>query len=207
MQAILLAFLFLFSTIAVPIILFYGVYEGTGRTYLRALKKSQFSSILAGMPKTYIATPIRKKNITPVGASSFKLELTDMPTVESNSVDLKALPDFQSLTGTLRRKAAHLVQAMQKVEQHNLSVEDTHNLGVILEQFVVSIRLFEGLPETRKDRALKNQLWNQWNTLELAAEDIHVRKVEGSVKQLSIGSLFVESKFGTRLQLTKKQGK
>lgn len=187
--------------------IFFGIYDSKPRVALRELKKSQFASILAGMPKNYIATPISKKSLTPAKDADSKLELADPLTVKFDSVELATLPVPASLTGALRRKAANLVQVMQKAGQYNLSVEDKHNLGVILEQFVTSTRLFEGLPETRKDSTLRDQLWNQWNTLELAAEDIHVRTIEGSVKQLSVGSLFVESKFGNKLQLTKKQGK
>ena len=183
------------------------LYGSDERISLRKLKRSQFSSILAGMPKNYIATPISKKSLTPAKDADSKLELTDPLTVEFDSVDSVDLENLRRLSqcskGTLYWKAVTLIQSMKKIGQHNLSVEDKHSLGVIIEQFVVSVRLFEGLPETRKDRALKDQLWNQWNTLELAAADIHVRMVEDSVKQLKISSSFVESKFSNGLQIRK----
>lgn len=172
------------------------------KSALQVLTKSQFSTLLEDMPKTYIATTIRGEKNTREQISAPKLKaLTSTPSKPLITTELKDLSIPQSITGDLRNQANSLTELINKTLLCDLSTESKYNIGVILEQFLLSLQLFDKLPNDQKSATLTAQLLHQWSTLESAAKEIYLYTTADIVQRLNASSTFVETKFRAGLRL------
>lgn len=180
----------------------YIVRSNKMKSALQILTKSQFSTLLEDMPKTYLATPIRGKKAPQEQISAPKLKvLTSSPSKTLIMTELKDLSLPRSITGDLRNQANSLTELINKTLLCDLSTESKYNIGVILEQFLLSLRLFDKLPNDQKSATLTAQLLHQWSTLESAAKEIYLHTTADIIQQLNASSTFVETKFHVGLRL------
>lgn len=85
---------------------------------------------------------------------------------------------------------------MEKAETvEDLPTEDIHDLGVVSEQLLVSLRIFEELPTSFQKDAGLAELTEQVGMLKDVVEDIFNRKALIAVSEMKTGTRFLRSKF------------
>jgi len=168
---------------------------------LTALQKSQFAVIADSSSIHMLEAAKKVKSIEQVKEPKM-LELSAIAKVQSY-VDISSLPV------SLRRKATTVADALFAVQKlDNLSIEDAHDLNVVNEQLLTSVRLFESLPATRQSaKDVMAELGEQLDVLYTAVYDIRENYTENVVNQMKSNTGFLRSKFNKNNGLRLEKGK